>query len=544
MHDETNKNTSKSEQSVNKTHDTKSGLIQYNDGNNTKYKKGNGLLRFIGNGLKNLANIAIRSIPVIGQIKGAYGQTSTNQNKIANMVKTFEKQYGDFGKNPQNIHCISKFVKENVNNLYDVLPNSGFLHIKDFDISKIDKYKKILVINRNTGEKFLYDKSNGLLNQHIKNNKLYQVIPDESGFISAEYEHNNVIQNQDGSFKINDYKEYGPGDISEASNNYFCDSGTMLRYEGQGELSSNGNDVYSYGNGKIYNIITGEKEREGLVEKTIYSNTKFSTKHTDVANFAFFVDDEFQTNDAKNNRYNKCSQEVNTIKSMQAIHDNNGKIEHIKLFPDSKKALLSKIDKENKTFDKCVRDNKDNIKIIKIDVNAHREADGKFYLSNVEPKDYKFVFERAMTSGINTIYVDENSCYHSDHMIEQLMQSIKDTNYNGIVILAKNAAHQHMSTNVYEKMQVDGKTVYNQYSISGKEWIYITKDETKCITENEARTTLNGSYLDNVTINNLLGIGDKKGNHCENSIKKYQQEKTNGDASIDLSCDAKTNAKE
>ena len=97
------------------------------------------------------------------------------------------------------------------------------------------------------------------------------------------------------------------------------------------------------------------------------------------------------------------------------------------------------------------------------------------------------------------------------------MQSIKDTNYNGIVILAKNAAHQHMSTNVYEKMQVDGKTVYNQYSISGKEWVYITKDETKCITENEARTTLNGSYLDNVTINNLLGIGDKKGNHCENS---------------------------
>ena len=136
-----------------------------------------------------------------------------------------------------------------------------------------------------------------------------------------------------------------------------------------------------------------------------------------------------------------------------------------------------------------------------------------------------------LLENVKTLFIQETSCFHNKELIETLEKLIKETGFNGNVIVRRN---KNYDKELIFCQEIDAerlnrnttKNIFNSYSSSGYEYIVCNKEGCKCITENEAREIMGGSYKQNLDFNKKHGLGDKPANpKCQPEMdeinKKY-----------------------
>lgn len=179
---------------------------------------------------------------------------------------------------------------------------------------------------------------------------------------------------------------------------------------------------------------------------------------------------------------------------------------------------------ENK-IEKIKNDN--NIKTIALKYINDRGKNGD-YAFPVVAKDLKSVFLKMMDTGKN-IYIKEHSCYYSEDFPKLILELLNErSDYNGKFILERNAKYNKVVDALAEVNFVFDKNknlegLKSNKVLQNSEFILFDRTQIKCLTENEARETLGGSYLKNKEINDRLNItyANKVGKHCIKKIKKY-----------------------
>lgn len=170
--------------------------------------------------------------------------------------------------------------------------------------------------------------------------------------------------------------------------------------------------------------------------------------------------------------------------------------------------------------------NDNSVKTIALKYTNDRGDNGE-YAFPVYPKDLKPVFLKMMDTGKN-IYIKEFSCYHNEDFPELISELLKECpNYNGNFILQRNSKYKSI-LNVYPEVNFvldkhnDAHMMSNMV-MHNAEFIVFNKKEIKCISENEARGILGGSYIDNIKLNNRFNIksASKRYKQCSKIIQKY-----------------------
>ena len=199
-------------------------------------------------------------------------------------------------------------------------------------------------------------------------------------------------------------------------------------------------------------------------------------------------------------------------------------INHVELFPQNKQYI---IDSANKNFDKLLQNIKDkkDIKVLNIDLSMHVEPDNEYYFSNLKPEDFKGVFEKAMQSGYNKLYITEASCFNNKELLETLTNVAKNNGYCGNIIIKRNSKYDKVQEMTSEFFRDKINKIFYK-----PEFVHI-KDDIKdgkinCISENDARKILGGSYLDNLKYNEAHSLDDNVPNkeRCRKFMKHFQYE--------------------
>ena len=191
-----------------------------------------------------------------------------------------------------------------------------------------------------------------------------------------------------------------------------------------------------------------------------------------------------------------------------------------------KKRIISAINKDIDRAIECTKNNP-SIKTIAIKYVNHRSAGGDYEI-NLTPGNFKDKFAEIMKLNKN-IYISEFSCYYSDHFPAMISELLKENpNYKANIILKRNRLYDKNVQGYKESMELyypNGKRTFgfNELLVE-PEYLVFNNQEKKCITENEARKILGGSYLYNLVYNKSNKLGDEEPTQkCKASLEKYQQ---------------------
>ena len=191
-----------------------------------------------------------------------------------------------------------------------------------------------------------------------------------------------------------------------------------------------------------------------------------------------------------------------------------------------KKRIISAINKDIDRAIECTKNNP-SIKTIAIKYVNHRSAEGDYEI-NLTPGSFKDKFAEIMKLNKN-IYISEFSCYYSDHFPAMISELLKENpNYKANIILKRNRLHDETAESYKESMELyypNGERTFGfNELLKEPEYLVFNNQEKKCITENEARKILGGSYLYNLAYNKFNKLGDEEPTQkCEASLDKYQQ---------------------
>lgn len=235
-----------------------------------------------------------------------------------------------------------------------------------------------------------------------------------------------------------------------------------------------------------------------------------------------------------NKQYHPKVSDIFVVKNEQLYIDSK-KFEKINRHPEIhadtfiitdsfKNEILKKFEKITDHNLKCVE--KNSIDKIFIDMLLHTvdiKIDKKNYqyqIENFTPKDFKNIFKKIMLQeNIKNIHIYEKSCFYNNELIEVLAGLIKETGFDGNIIVRRNKFYNKKfgtSKEITFKMKdTNNMKKYdgikeNIFTTTGEEYILCNKEGCKCITENEAREIMGGSYKQNLDFNKKHGLGDEQ----------------------------------
>ncbi|MBR1428874.1 MAG: hypothetical protein IJ590_01325 [Rickettsiales bacterium] len=195
-------------------------------------------------------------------------------------------------------------------------------------------------------------------------------------------------------------------------------------------------------------------------------------------------------------------------------------IDHMELSEENRKYI---IESAKNNFDKLLQNIKDkkDINVLNIDLSMHREPDNEYYISNVTPEDFKDIFEKAMQSGYNKLYISEISCFNNKELLETLTNVAKNNGYCGDIIIKRNSKYDKKLEMTSEFFRDKINKIFYK-----PEFVHIKDGKINCISENDARKILGGSYLDNLKYNEAHSLDDNVPNkeRCRKFMKHFQYE--------------------
>ena len=240
-------------------------------------------------------------------------------------------------------------------------------------------------------------------------------------------------------------------------------------------------------------------------------------------------------------RYNKCSNygshnyrisKNDFDKSIETREYamRNGKQGYIPTYTPKeidKKRILSNYYNDIDKAINCSKNNP-NVNTIVVKYVNHRTPKGK-YQFGIVPGDFKDKFAEMMSLNKN-IYIQEFSCFYGEDFPKMIMDLLKKhPNYKGNFILERNSYYNKDLQGYKESGQFQnqyGKRffAFNELLQDG-EYLVFNNKGMKCITENEARKILGGSYKKyNLAYNHYYKIGDDlPTKQCNNTIERYKK---------------------
>lgn len=233
------------------------------------------------------------------------------------------------------------------------------------------------------------------------------------------------------------------------------------------------------------------------------------------------------TTPTKNYRLSKNDIASCTIKKVNVMQDGKNKTALLFHLSDSDKQRI--IDSYNKGIDDAIECTKNDpsIRTFAVKYVNHRTPNG-VYDFNLVPSDFKDKFANMMKLNKN-IYISEFSCYYSDDFPSMISELLRENpNYQGSFVLRRNRSYDKIVTGHIESGLLHYTNGNKEFSFNevmeNPEYLVFNKKEKKCITENEARKILGGSFLYNLAYNKMNKFGDKEPTkQCKASLDKYQQ---------------------
>ena len=199
-------------------------------------------------------------------------------------------------------------------------------------------------------------------------------------------------------------------------------------------------------------------------------------------------------------------------------------INHVELFPQNKQYI---IDSANNNFNQLLQNikGKKDIEVLNIDLSMHVGPDNEYYFSNLKPEDFKGVFEKAMQSGYNKLYITEASCFNNQGLLKTLTNSAKKNGYCGDIIIKRNSKYDKKLEMTSEFFQDQNGFKINKIFYK-PEFVHIKDGKISCISENDARKILGGSYLENIKYNKAHNLNDNLYNQqrCEKFMEQFPYE--------------------
>ena len=235
------------------------------------------------------------------------------------------------------------------------------------------------------------------------------------------------------------------------------------------------------------------------------------------------------SNDAPQNyRLSKADVDKSIVTpELGKVDGKNEYFEMSTLSDTDKKRIIDKYNNDINNTIECIKNNP-SVTTIAVKYVNHRTPNGHFQL-NIFPSDFKGRFAEIMKLNKN-IYISEFSCFYSDDfpaMISELLR--ENPSYQGSIVLRRNRLYNQGLQKFLESGQIPidssgGRGFSFNDIVVNPEYLVFNSKEKKCITENEARKILGGSYLYNLDYNKMNKLGDKEPTQqCKASLDKYQQ---------------------
>ena len=299
-----------------------------------------------------------------------------------------------------------------------------------------------------------------------------------------------------------------------------------------------GNTLYSYDNevirkGDFFGNTRNYKNNE-IIPHSDVIKTQFTTNMIIDQNKKNWCDDKIYKDDvrksicsAENDRYHPCSAGLYCLcqedrRPREIIYLDEDTIRK-KWNDQDKNNILAKVKKNFSNLLKCAENSNQKTDTFAFDFVVHSVPGGKYDITNLRPQDFSDIFEKAMQSGYKKLYITEGSCFNSGDMIDTLTNVAKNNNYCGDIIIKRNSKYNKefdYSTESSQDRKLEN-TIWHM-----PEFVHIKDGKISCISENDARKILGGSYLDNIKYNEAHNLGDEVRNkkECSKFTKQFQYE--------------------
>ena len=488
----------------------------------------------------------------------------TNAVKQSKQINDVQTIYNDFVQKHPNADfndefCLNDFLQDHFNNINDYLKNHNILLLTTNNGSAMMKRQQVdgrsvLFISTSENNVFFFDVKEQRI---IVGNKHGDLL--NYGASKAKKGKKFITDVIKGNYGY----QYFPNENA-------CDKKSNPIMEGPAYINTNG--MHIEGDCKVYdpngNIIrnkclAGHVNNDNIVlhDDTIVFTVNLVDKNTCLP---------FSTKQYYNAPFN-------SVDETMLNYDRTGEIGETTL--KNKKAIQDYIINDyNNNFLPALQDGiqKKKIKILKINISEHRNENGLFHFKNFGPKDMAPILDKsieyAKKYNIDTLYLEECSCYYSEDYKNIMAEKIKKHNYSGNVIIKRNKEHEQPLTVLKEVQNFNNKKkIMENNFFTSQEFVLIKNNNgeiiEEIISEPLARIIMGGTYLNNVKylpdkelilcakeilksenndyLKNLKYLPDKivktAKDELEQEKRQMEQEMNNCDPDIDLDCDKKDN---